>query len=427
MAVAAVLVVLSVPHKKAAAQKSLLQDGAARPSAHTKGYRVASRLATQLEERKALNVVKSFTSTLVQQRRETTSRNSVIASLIRGAHAYRARAEQLAEEPAAGAGAEKPAPAKDAKPCDADCQRTKEAGRERMKELRAEIDTDFNGMIGFGDEAAYVPPPESIAEQVKDGTLYKDPKEDLKDPPPFGGIALQNVDPGATAPVLAKGMVDDKVKDVTKETPTAEDLLKAIQDQEAKARSEVKKDVAAAEASRDVGDPLKSSGLPAGVTFGNEVAAAPAPAPPAAAPVVAAAPLSAAPAPVVAAVNAIAHMDGSAGVQVAAVPATAAPQYVAPAAQAAPPAHATAQQVQPAAAAVKTGGVEDSFPHIGPSFADWGNTQTATAPVVAGGAPSEETEWNEAFAFIHQTDNPVVGNEVTILKSRCCADFIWQQ
>ena len=399
---AAVLVVLSVP-RKPAAPGALLQDASVRHPV-SKTRKVATMLLTQLKELKALPVVTSLTS-IEQKRSNTKTPNSV------------GRQQLLAEVPVAQAAVAQPAANK---PCDADCQQTKKAGRDRMKVLRSEIDSDFTGMIGFGDEAAYVPPVESIAKQVADGSLYKNPKDDIKAPSSrFGGSALINQDPGASVPVLQSGEVNEEVKDVATETPSADDLLKGIQDAEVQAQSSAPKVGAAAVT--DEHDPIlqhKSKSLPAGITFGNEVAApAPSPSHVAPAPVAAAAPVAtAAPAPapeVSTEVKDVAAAPPSAddllhGIQTAAAAekqeqrtGRAAAPAVQPVA-AAPPVAAPPAPAHPARAK----GVLSNFPHVGPQFSDENNEAPSPSPA----AEPEEKEWQKAFAFIHQTDNPVVGN-----------------
>jgi len=396
---AAVLVVLSVP-RKPAAPGALLQDASARHPV-SKTRKVATMLLTQLKELKALPVLTSLTS-IEQKRSNTKTPNSL---------------HLLAEVPVAQAAVAQPAASK---PCDADCQQTKKAGRDRMKVLRSEIDSDFTGMIGFGDEAAYVPPVESIAKQVADGSLYKNPKDDIKTPSSrFGGSALINQDPGASAPVLQSGEVNEEVKDVATETPSADDLLKGIQDAEVQAQSSAPKVGAAAVT--DEHDPIlqhTSKSLPAGITFGNEVAApAPSPFHVAPAPVAAAAPVATAataPAPEVSTeVKDVAAAPPSAddllhGIQTAAAAkkqeqrtGRAAAPAVEPVA-AAPLVAAAPAPAHPARAK----GVLSNFPHVGPQFSDENNEAPSPSPA----AEPEEKEWQKAFAFIHQTDNPVVGN-----------------
>jgi hypothetical protein len=73
-----------------------------------------------------------------------------------------------------------------------------------------------------------------IEKQVADGSLYKDPTADLKPPPDnFSGSSLIAADPGAAAPVLSSGQVNSVAQVVSTETPSAQDLLKHIQEAEA--------------------------------------------------------------------------------------------------------------------------------------------------------------------------------------------------
>ena len=68
---------------------------------------------------------------------------------------------------------------------------------------------------------------------------------------------------------------------------------------------------------------------------------------------------------------------------------------------------APAVPAAPAASSEESRGVLDNFPHVGPAFAE----PSAPAPEDnAEAAARHEAEWRKAFAFVGQTDNPVVGN-----------------
>ena len=70
---------------------------------------------------------------------------------------------------------------------------------------------------------------------------------------------------------------------------------------------------------------------------------------------------------------------------------------------------AVAAVSQPLPSVAKSRGVLDNFPHVGPAF----NNEAQGSADAAAGKEAERTkgseEWNKAFAFIHQTDNPLVG------------------
>ena len=63
-----------------------------------------------------------------------------------------------------------------------------------------------------------------------------------------------------------------------------------------------------------------------------------------------------------------------------------------------------AQPVRPQ----RSKGVLDNFPHVGPAFNDEAEDYTAPA-AAADESRGDNKEWDKAFAFIHQTDNPLVG------------------
>jgi hypothetical protein len=243
MVVAAVLLVASVPHRGTAARSALSQGGPVQSTARAGEYRpqnVAAMVGPQLQELKALPVVKSFMAPSTAANRQAVQSRASAAATLR---ASRSRVQELAEAllpaPAAGGAAVVSA----AKPCDAECEHMKEVGRERMKQLRNEIDQDFTGMVDFAADAAYVPPVESMEQQVKDGSLFGSKKGahvEVKEPPSaFAGGALIAADPGATAKVVDKHKVEDAEKVVAIETPSADDLLRQIQQAEANAQAHI--------------------------------------------------------------------------------------------------------------------------------------------------------------------------------------------
>ena len=226
MVIAAVLVVMSVPLKSKAG--TLLQQGSMRAGSSSKGRQVAEMLVTQLEELKALPIAHAFSSSLKEKRLENMSRQSKHPASVK-VDVRKDRTQILTEAPA------------EKKPCDTECEHMKDVGKQRMKELRDQIEKDFTGMTTFGAEAAYVPPVESIEKQVADGSLNKDPTADLKPPPDnFAGSSLIAADPGAAAPVLSSGQVKSVAQVVSTETPSAQDLLKHIQEAEASAVADAK-------------------------------------------------------------------------------------------------------------------------------------------------------------------------------------------
>jgi len=238
MVVAAVLLVASVPRRGTAA---LSQGGPVQGTAREGKYRprnVAAMVGPQLQELKALPVAKSFMAPSAGADRQAVQWRASAAATLR---ASRPRVQELAAAllpaPAAGGAAAGSV----AKPCDAECEHMKEVGRERMKQLRNEIDQDFTGMVDFAADAAYVPPVESMEQQVKDGSLFGSKKgahAEVKEPPSaFAGGALIAADPGATAKVVDKHKVEDTEKIVAIETPSADDLLRQIQQAEANAQA----------------------------------------------------------------------------------------------------------------------------------------------------------------------------------------------
>jgi hypothetical protein len=339
------------------------------------------------------------------------------------------RTQQLAEAPSPKTAAQ------DTKPCDAECQHMKKVGKDRMRALRDEIDNDFDGMIAFGEDSSYVPPVESIEEQVKDGTLYGEEKSDVKEPPAaFSGGAIVAEDPGASRPVLKKNQVQDVAKLVKDETPSADDLLGKIQNAEAQVQG-TNPMRAAVDNDDETVEPHHSKGLPAGVTFGNEAAPAASTTttpPDNIAPDVAAAPVfapgaiapqpAAAPAPITASQSPVVSTpavpaESTSGPVPGVVSAAAATSPVEqPASNALAPSEVREQASQvaapavpaaPAASSEESRGVLDNFPHVGPAFAE----PSAPAPEDnAEAAARHEAEWRKAFAFVGQTDNPVVGN-----------------
>ena len=228
MVIAAVLVVISVPLKSKAGHGALLEKASMHAGSSSKGRQVAEMLVTQLEELKALPIAHAFSSSLKEKRLENMSRQSKHPASVK-VDVRKDRTQILTEAPA------------EKKPCDKECEHMKEVGKQRMKELRDQIEKDFTGMTTFGAEAAYVPPVESIEKQVADGSLYKDPTADLKPPPDnFAGSSLIAADPGAAAPVLSSGQVKSVAQVVSTETPSAQDLLKHIQEAEASAVADAK-------------------------------------------------------------------------------------------------------------------------------------------------------------------------------------------
>ena len=336
------------------------------------------------------------------------------------------------------------------KPCDDDCQHMKALGRERMKALTKEIDADFNGMIGFGEESAYVPPVESVEKQVQDGTLYSDGKMDVKEPSEqFGGSTFIAEDPSASKPVLETSEVREAVKNVASETPTADALLSGISHAEESAKGNP-----LAQDSESVQQPLatRHHGLPAGVTFGNEVAPAPqspvqapAPAPGAFAQRTreAAAASTAMPtgitfgneaqeAPIAQGRPAASGAPVAAAATQAPLPSQKAFSGVQTAAAATPAAASPNDKpndadpgVAPVASSASSGGVLDNFPHVGPQFRRDEYADDARGEGNAGdgavndvvrvgdevGAPPGEAAWDKAFAFMDQTDNPIMGGQ----------------
>ena len=302
------------------------------------------------------------------------------------------------------------------KPCDDNCKHMKEVGKERMRQLRNEIDSDFNSMVDFGEASAYVPPVESVEQQVKDGSLYKDPSEDDANAPPavFAGGAIVAADPGASADVLAKGEVKDVAAVVKDQTPSAADLLKKIQDAESAVHAVNPLAVASDADATNSNDPSEheGKGLPAGVTFGNEVVTHASTAPAAA---VAAAPV---PAQVTKTTAETAPTPEAAKAAAKTVGAIKPIEQIPPLDHEEEP--VAAAPVSDEASAVTSGqgdgkadassgqtqkfDVMDNFPHVGSTSESDHTTAQDHADA------RQDKEWAKAFAFVHQTDNPVVGD-----------------
>ena len=302
------------------------------------------------------------------------------------------------------------------KPCDDNCKHMKEVGKERMRQLRNEIDSDFNSMVDFGEASAYVPPVESVEQQVKDGSLYKDPSEDDANAPPavFAGGAIVAADPGASADVLAKGEVKDVAAVVKDQTPSAADLLKKIQDAESAVHAVNPLAVASDADATNSNDPSEheGKGLPAGVTFGNEVVTHASTAPAAA---VAAAPV---PAQVTKTTVETAPTPEAAKAAAKTVGAIKPIEQIPPLDHEEEP--VAAAPVSDEASAVTSGqgdgkadassgqtqkfDVMDNFPHVGSTSESDHTTAQDHADA------RQDKEWAKAFAFVHQTDNPVVGD-----------------
>lgn len=73
-------------------------------------------------------------------------------------------------------------------PCDASCKQKKVMIAQKMKSLRDQINRDFSSMINFGHKAGYLPPPQSIRQEVMDGTLLGGGSKtgaNAVPPPPF--------------------------------------------------------------------------------------------------------------------------------------------------------------------------------------------------------------------------------------------------
>lgn len=62
----------------------------------------------------------------------------------------------------------------------------------KMQALTAQISGDFDSMMSYGSKVGFVPPAgqESIAAQVKDGSMFKSP--DVPDPPAFKPVLDSN-------------------------------------------------------------------------------------------------------------------------------------------------------------------------------------------------------------------------------------------
>jgi len=98
------------------------------------------------------------------------------------------------------------------KPCDAACEKAKEAGKAKMKSLQDMIDKDFSNTINYGNDMAYVPPVESVEDQMKDGSMWNSMKTPKKPPPKF--IASASIVPDAATVHLDTRHVQDEEKDV---------------------------------------------------------------------------------------------------------------------------------------------------------------------------------------------------------------------
>ena len=362
-----------------------------------------------------------------------------------------ANTKETSGTPAAGAG-EGEAAQTAHKPCDAECEHMKRVGRERMKALRAQIDADFKGMVSFGADAAYVPPVESIEEQVKDGSLYNNGKvpgsEEAKEPPSsFAGGALIAADPAASQPVLPEGEVKEVEHDVAAETPSADDLLQGIQHAEAQAHSNP---LAPASRAADDTEGAGAAGVGAAVAAAPDAASKAASAPvPAAAPrpAVAGTPSSAAARPGVECIEVASAPGGRVCGTALPVSAGAGPtrgasqaaqgaehatsprpgqfakytreaadvvRSLEPASPSEPPAEAAAAAPDTSPAA----DVLDNFPRIGEAAGaerDAADAHAAHAGRAAARGQGQElrthqTPFDKAFSFLRDTDNPVRGS-----------------
>ena len=362
-----------------------------------------------------------------------------------------ANTKETSGTPAAGAG-EGEAAQTAHKPCDAECEHMKRVGRERMKALRAQIDADFKGMVSFGADAAYVPPVESIEEQVKDGSLYNNGKvpgsEEAKEPPSsFAGGALIAADPAASQPVLPEGEVKEVEHDVAAETPSADDLLQGIQHAEAQAHSNP---LAPASSAADDTEGAGAAGAGAAVAAAPDAASKAASAPvPAAAPrpAVAGTPSSAAARPGVECIEVASAPGGRVCGTALPVSAGAGPtrgasqaaqgaehatsprpgqfakytreaadvvRSLEPASPSEPPAEAAAAAPDTSPAA----DVLDNFPRIGEAAGaerDAADAHAAHAGRAAARGQGQEqrthpTPFDKAFSFLRDTDNPVRGS-----------------
>ena len=347
--------------------------------------------------------------------------------------------------PPAGAGEEDASQTAD-KPCDAECEHMKKVGRERMKALRAQIDADFKGMVNFGADAAYVPPVESIEEQVKDGSLYNNGKipgsEEAKEPPSsFAGGALIAADPAASQPVLPEGEVKEVEHDVAAETPSADDLLQGIQHAEAQAHSNP---LAAASSAAGDNEGVGTAGA-AAPDAASESASAPAPKP-ASRPAVAGTPSSAAARPGVECIEVASAPGGRVCGTALPVSAAAGPtrgdsaqaaeqgaehatsprpgqfdkysreaadvvRSLEPASASEPPAEAAAAAPDSSPAA----DVLDNFPRIGEAAGVERDAHAAHAVHAAARGQGQElrthqTPFDKAFSFLRDTDNPMRGS-----------------
>ncbi|EKX51642.1 hypothetical protein GUITHDRAFT_134532 [Guillardia theta CCMP2712] len=116
--------------------------------------------------------------------------------------------------------------------CDAKCMQARAVVQARMKRLQDDIDNDFQNMIKYGENAVYVPPPRSVEQQVMDGSLFRRKDDDGPPPPVFNDDSLIRQIPDSSNPKLSSAQVEANEKNLEKTLPTANDLLKTIQDQE---------------------------------------------------------------------------------------------------------------------------------------------------------------------------------------------------
>eukprot|EP00286_Rhodomonas_abbreviata_P012495 CAMPEP_0181318810 /NCGR_PEP_ID=MMETSP1101-20121128/17210_1 /TAXON_ID=46948 /ORGANISM="Rhodomonas abbreviata, Strain Caron Lab Isolate" /LENGTH=437 /DNA_ID=CAMNT_0023426315 /DNA_START=128 /DNA_END=1441 /DNA_ORIENTATION=+ len=293
--------------------------------------------------------------------------------------------------------------------CDSECEAKKQAAIARMKSLQDSIYHDFDSMINYGNAAGYIPPPESIEQQVKDGTLMTGgAASDAPPPPAFDAGSVEEVGAGAKSVQLDPSEVDAVKKQLSeasgKEQQNLEHAVDAnVHSAEASVSAAFQPpgavaDAATAEQAPAASAPPSPLSLPpvtayhqhhidAAAAAAAEVIPSAAAAPPSQ-PSIISNPFSSAPAP--------------APAPAAAPAASAAPAAPAPIAPAAPAAPAAA--IAPAAAAPAPAPIAPAAP-AAPAFA------AAPAVAAAPAAPAVQpvTAWDRAFAFIHQTDNPIVG------------------
>jgi hypothetical protein len=118
--------------------------------------------------------------------------------------------------------------------CDAACQEKAAAVQAQMSALRKEIQSDYQQMTHFGDQAGYVPPPRSIKAQVMDGSLLGgDSSDGPTAPPPFSpNLAAIKVKPApgkAFGEVNMKKLLKSQEPHVKRHTPSGSSILPPVQ------------------------------------------------------------------------------------------------------------------------------------------------------------------------------------------------------